>query len=247
MIRRALTFVLVAVAGLALSATPGCVIVLANAIPGNGQLTTTTRQVTGFTRVRLDGGLDADVREGPAFSCQVTADENLQGYVTAEVHGQTLVIGTRQGSLGFSRGSKAVVTLPKLRGLTTSGSGDATVEVGSAGAPLSLTSSGSGALDLTAGAAGDLDVNLSGSGDATLRGAAGHLAISTSGSGDVDGGHLVAQGADVATSGSGDVHLHLEGGRSSFHTSGSGDVSWTGHTQIEDVSVSGSGSVTHRS
>lgn len=245
MIRRALVFVLVVFGGVAAAATPGCIFVFAD-IPGSGHLTTTDRPVTGFTKVRLDGSLDADVREGQGYACRVVVDENLQGYVLTEVHGDTLVVRTDQGDIRPSRGARVEIVVPQLRGVTSDGSGDATIHVGTSEAPLSLASSGSGDLDFT-GNVGDLSVTLSGSGDATLRGVAGHLVVSTSGSGDLDAEALVARGADVSTSGSGDVTVHLEGGRSSFHTSGSGDVTWSGATRIEDVSTSGSGSITHDS
>jgi len=67
-------------------------------IQGSGILATESRDVAGFSRVRLDGVGHLIVEQGGAEALMVTADDNILALVTAEVHGDELRLGTEPGA-----------------------------------------------------------------------------------------------------------------------------------------------------
>jgi hypothetical protein len=208
---------------------------------GDGNKVTEPRAIAPFTAVRLEGSLDATVKVGGAQSVAVTIDQNLQKLVTTEVQGGTLVISTRD----VSWDGKGVVeiTVPALRAFTIEGSADVTIEGGQGDLKLGIEGSG----DLRwSGTAGSLDGSISGSGDLRLAGTAERASLSVAGSGDIRAGGLTVKGASVAVAGSGDVELTLDGGPLSVTIAGSGDVVWHGKAQVEQASVSGSGTIVRR-
>lgn len=214
-------------------------------VEGNGQKTTEKRDVAGFDAVALDGAIDAAVKVGPAHSVAVTIDSNLQQYVRTRLDGSRLVVDTDpKTDVRWKGKARVEVTLPALRALSTSGSGDAVVE-GGKGGDLVLETSGSGDVRWR-GDAAKLEVSTSGSGDVTLAGKAQALVARSSGSGDVRAKDLEVHDAEVRTSGSADVDLRLAGGVLRAWTSGSGDVSWSGDASNVEAHTSGSGDVRRR-
>ncbi len=208
---------------------------------GDGKKVTEPRAVAPFTAVRLEGSLDATVKVGGTQSVAVTIDQNLQKLVTMEVQGGTLVVSTRDAS--WDGKGLVELTVPTLRGFTIEGSADVTIEGGQGDLKLEIEGSG----DLRwSGTAGSLDGSISGSGDLRLTGTAERASLSVAGSGDIQAGGLTVKGASVAVAGSGDVELTLDGGSLSVSIAGSGDVVWHGTAQVEQASVSGSGSIQRR-
>lgn len=208
---------------------------------GDGQKVAQPREVGPFSRIRLEGSLDARVTVGPARAVSVTIDQNLQPLVETRVEGDTLVISAREAS--WQGEGRVDVSVPALRGLAIRGSGDAAIEGGEG--DLSLSISGSG--DLTwRGRAGALAAAVSGSGDMQLSGTATSVEISVAGSGDVRARELEAGRADVSVAGSGDVEVRLAGGPLRASVAGSGDVVWYGEGRVEQASSVGSGRIVHR-
>jgi hypothetical protein len=73
---------------------PGPEVVNGADIQGSGILATESREVAGFSRVRLDGVGHLIVEQGGAEALTITADDNLLPLVTAEVYGDELRLGT---------------------------------------------------------------------------------------------------------------------------------------------------------
>ncbi len=234
-----------ATCGLLLAGGAACPVPWPQVIDGDGHATTEAREVgAGFDAVETGGSMDVQVTVGPAPSVRITIDRNLQPYVLARVQGSRLILEQR-GSLRPRVRALAEVTMPALRAVSTSGSGGATVDGGSAGT-LSISTSGSGSVRWR-GQAELVTVSTSGSGRVVLAGRAGTLQVSTSGSGDVDGAGLTVSGdAEVSTSGSARVEVALAGGALRARTSGSGDVLYSGEARVVDAQTSGSGRVRRR-
>jgi hypothetical protein len=204
------------------------------------------REVTGtFSRIRVGGPFDVTVREGSPAAVVVQALPADQEKVNVEVKGDTLVVGsTGRWTWGGEpeRGAKPVVTvtLPELRGLDVSGSGDARAETGPAARDLGLSVGGSGSIAWK-GVAATLALAVSGSGDVKAEGPSRKLDVKVSGSGDV--AYSGTSGAvTVAVSGSGDVKLAGEAESLDVSTAGSGDVE-AGGFAVRDakVAIAGSG------
>jgi hypothetical protein len=208
---------------------------------GSGNKVTQNREVPAFDAVRLKGSLDVKIVVGSQRSLSVTIDDNLQELVTSTVTDGTLIVETKHVS--YHGVGRAEITVPSLKSLELSGSGDVTVDGGSGDLRLRLSGSG----DITWRAtAGKLDAALSGSGDLKLAGKADVATLHVSGSGDIEADDLVATSADVTISGSGDVGVTLAGGSLRASVSGSGDIVWHGSATVEDMRVHGSGSIERR-
>jgi hypothetical protein len=231
--RRALAVVLL------LAAVPGAA---EGRVRGNGEKTTTRRDVAPFTAVRLDTSLDVSVKVGPARSVAVTIDSNLQREIETRVDSGTLVVDARR-SLEYRGPAKVEITVPELRGFRIAGSGDVDIQGGKG--DLALEIDGSGDLRWS-GTAGALSVDIEGSGDVTLEGKADVLRAEIEGSGAIAASGLTARSADVEVDGSGDVDLTLAGGTLRAEVSGSGEVRWAGDATVEKASVSGSGDIARR-
>lgn len=208
---------------------------------GDGQKVTQPREVGEFSRVRLEGALDARVTVGPARAVSVTIDQNLQPLVQVRLEGDTLVVTARE--LSWQGDGRVDIAVPALRGFAIRGSGDARIEGGTG--DLALAISGSGDVDWR-GQADRLEAAVSGSGDMRLTGTAASVDISVAGSGDVLASDLRAGNADVSVAGSGDVQVRLTGGALRAAVAGSGDVVWYGEGRVERASTAGSGEIVHR-
>jgi len=209
---------------------------------GNGQPTTETRAVPSFDRIRLEGSTDVTVSVGEGPSVTVTIDSNLQPLLETVVKGNTLVIRA-EGRIRPKKDPKVAVTVPELRGVEISGSGDVTIEGGKGELALSIEGSG----DLRwRGEATELRAEIEGSGDIRLEGRADRLRAQVEGSGDVDASRLVATDAEAKVRGSGDVELNLAGGKLDATVEGSGDIRWRGTANVERARVAGSGEISRR-
>jgi hypothetical protein len=199
-----------------------------------------------FSRVRVAGPFHVTVREGSPAAVVVHAVPSDQEKVKVELKGDALVLGsTERWTWGETPKVAVAVTLPELRGLEVSGSGEARAETGPAARDLALTVGGSGSIAWK-GAAAALAIAVSGSGDVQAEGPAQRLEVHLSGSGHV--GYAGKSGpAKVAISGSGNVNLAGEGESLEASTSGSGDVEAKDFA-VRDakVSIAGSGDASLR-
>lgn len=210
-----------------------------------GALSTETRRVEGFTRIRLRAPVDARIESGGAFSVTVRLDASLQAHLITRVKGGTLVVETDAARFHPSHGARITIRLPRLRALEDDGSADVTVIGDLSALPVTLETDGSGDLDYR-GAAGTLKVVSRGSGDIDLSGAADHLVVRLSGSGDLKANTLLANDADVRLDGSADATVRLDGGDARFQVNGSGDLVWSGDATVKASTVHGSGSITRK-
>lgn len=213
-------------------------------VGGDGRKTTETRSVPGYTSIRLESSLDAEVKVGAPASVAVTIDSNLQPEIDVRVEGDTLVVGTRHAI--FYRGvGKVQIGVPALSELVLAGSGHTTID-GSSGGDLRLALRGSGSLRWNGGTARTLRADLDGSGDVFLSGAAGELQATINGSGNVQAAGLGATSARVRVAGSGNAELQLRGGTLDAEVTGSGNIRWSGEAGVERSSVTGSGRIARR-
>lgn len=204
--------------GLGLFALAGCQ--FEPPVVGSGTITSESREVTDYKRVRVVGSSKVTFQLASEYRCEITADDNLLPLIQSEVSGDELVIS-------FER----------------SISPSQTVEIALAGPALSefgIVGSGQFAADGVDAEAFKFVVT--GSGKAVLKGLTKDLDISISGSGSVSAAELTAENAKVRISGSGSADLDVS--RSlSVRVAGSGKVKYSGDAFVEQT-IAGSGSVT---
>ncbi len=189
-------------------------------LKGSGKLASESREVKGFTRIRLAGSTDCVVRVGGPFSVTITADDNILKIIRTEVVGETLEIEAEK-PYSCTQPIKVEITLPKLLGYSISGSGDAEIS----------------GVDSEA-----FEASISGSGDLTVSGRVDSLDASISGSGDMNLTALEAKRAEASIAGSGTIKLYATEALDAS-IAGSGDIRYLGGPKDVSKSVAGSGEV----
>jgi hypothetical protein len=214
------------------------VLLLSACIRGSGRLDTESRDVRDFDRVALTGSGELTLTQGETESLTGETDLNVMRYVTSEVRGGTLVLGTRSGVSVWPTRLRFTVGVRDLAGLTVSGSGDIVAERIDTDR-LEITTSGSGDVRVNELAAEEVEVRISGSGNVDVAGKVNDQELTLSGSGKYRAEDLRSEAVTLRISGSGSATLwvtdSLEG-----RISGSGSVSYYGDPTT-DVSTSGSG------
>ena len=197
-----------AIAALALA---GC------SIGDDGPRTTQTRDVAAFSHIDNQDSVDVRLHVGEPQRVRVRAGEKVIDDVRTEVHDGTLQVTFDHDGWG---GDSVVVdvSVPRLAGIETSGSGD---------------------IDADGVAADGFEVRSDGSADIAVAGTAARLAVDLDGSGDADLGELTAREARVLVSGSGDLDVRAAE-RLDVAVDGSGDVRYHGNPEVTR-NVDGSG------
>ena len=98
------------------------------AVRGSGKLVTESRDASNFDRVSLGGSGTVILIQGEEESLTIETDRNVMRYVTSEVRGGTLVLGTKSGVMVSPTQLRFTVSTKDLASLTTSGSGDIVAE-----------------------------------------------------------------------------------------------------------------------
>jgi hypothetical protein len=230
----------------------------AEIVLGNGKVETERRNVPAFKSISVSGSGTLRVHKG-GQKVEISCDSNILPYITTTVAGDELAIGFKP-FVGIRNPSKLQfeVTIPELRGVRLSGSGNAYVDAfeggsfsadisGSGGIKadldyesVSFNASGSGGFD-AAVKARDFRFRCSGSGKAFLRGSADVADVVISGSADLGGRDFAVEDARISVSGSGRIEI---GAKSKLDVTlrGSGDLRYWGNPTITQ-SVSGSGRI----
>ncbi len=155
-----------------------------------------------------------DVTVGADRSVTVTGDDNLVPLVVTRVDGDELVVETSE-SYTTEIGLTAVVTVPKLTGVSISGAGKGHVK--------GLSNEG-------------FEVDISGAAKLTLEGTTKTFSLDVSGASNVDATKLAAQ--DVKVSSSGASKLKVDAQKTlDVEVSGAGKVRYKGSpTVTKDIS-----------
>lgn len=204
---------------------------------------TVKRSVQGFTKVELHVPLDVTISPGKDFALVLELrDSDNASKITTEVRGDTLVISSNEHSLHLHGKNTVALTMPELRGVSLSGSGNVTVEGFDRGGDVALSIAGSGDINYS-GKSSAMTVSIAGSGNVKLSGTTGSLSVSIEGSGDFKGSSFSAKNASVEVDGSGDAELRVAGGAAQFAVNGSGDIRWSGEASAVSAVTRGSGSI----
>lgn len=199
-------------------------------ISGNGNVVEETRDISGFTSVKLSSGIDVLLSEGDHFEVRVEADENLIDVIETTLIGKTLEVGTENVNIRNAKSKKVHVTLPELSSLKISSAGDCK----------GLTLFHCDDLELGISSAGDLtlevearriDLGISSSGDAKLAGKADVFYASLSSAGDLSAFDLIAGEVKVDVSSAGDARVYATD-EISMSASSVGNIYYKGDAQV---------------
>lgn len=202
-----------------------------------------TRDVSGFNAVNFGIAGNLYISIGPAFKVTLEGDKDYLNEIETVVRDGKLQIRRDNYRLFNNERADIYITMPSIKGLGVSGSGQAKIESKVEADAFNLSVSGSGkvyAADLTADSFG---CSISGSGDVIIegKGSADNGKITISGSGNYSGGNFEIDHLTVNISGSGKCDCKA-GDSLTASISGSGNVYYSGQPKL-DVRASGSGHV----
>jgi Putative auto-transporter adhesin, head GIN domain len=193
-------------------------------IRGSGSVTSETRSVSGFKEVSLNGSGQLTIDQNGTESLTITADDNLLPYLTSEVSGNKLTLGTKEHTSVSP--SKDIVYKLTVKDLNT------------------IIIAGDGSADAKGIRTDQLKVVIAGSGSLSAAGTADQQEITIAGSGDYHGGNLKSRGVTISIMGSGNADLDASD-KLNATIMGSGDIKYSG-AAIVTQNVLGSGSVVKR-
>ncbi len=228
-----------------------------------------TRTVNSFTRISFRHSGKIYVKQGSPQKVELQGDKDILEKIETDVDGSRLVIGRKDtrwfGDWNDHDDITVYITVPKIEGLSVSGSGDLMSEGKITGDDMNLNVSGSGSVVVELDLTGELEADVSGSGNIEVKGSCKSFESDVSGSGKVQlaaniredadfgvsgSGRIIAKGSaasvNTAISGSGKVlAADLETRSCKVKISGSGDVEINVQDDLDAV-ISGSGSVSYR-
>ncbi len=199
----------------------GCGLLRAEVVTGSGDVATETRSVDNFTAVELAASGDVSIEFGETAALTIEADDNLLPYLTSDVRGDRLVLGTRANvDLVTQNPIRYFVTLRELTSVALPGSGN---------------------INIDSMQAHNVDFLLPGSGNIAAAGLADDVEVVLQGSGNVDLGDLQAATGNVRLNGSGNVTVWVTD-RLEAQLPGSGNIYYFGRPTVDD-SLTGSGNI----
>jgi len=211
-------------------------------ISGDGNISTSERNVSTFKKIRCSGSYDVELTQGSSSSLKIKTDGNILSYIVTDVDGDELNIHTKEGvNLHSSNKIKLYITTDKLEGFKLAGSGNVTTtNKFSGGDHLDLDISGSGNLHFDVNTP-SIQSSISGTGDIYISGETKDSKIEIAGSGNYHAEDLKAENATVRIAGSGDARLFAEHALD-INIAGVGSVYYKGNASVSQ-NIAGSGKI----
>jgi hypothetical protein len=209
-----------------------------------------TRNVKGFHAVRISGGIDLYLSQGPeAVAVSASREEYRDKIQTVVENGVLKIYLQNTGShmiWGFSNPKlKAYVSATTLDELKASGGSDVSLEGLIKSDKLGIHLSGGS--DLTGKVnIRDLSIDQSGGSDVDISGTVTNLTVDASGGSDLKGYDLEAETCTIEASGGSDAEITVSKTLNA-NASGGSDIYYKGSGVISQVRSSGSSSVKKRS
>jgi hypothetical protein len=219
---------------------PGCVVNIQDSVTGNGNVTSQTRDLPGFTGVKVGSGINVFLTQGETQHVEVEADENLLDWIRTEVEGSVLHIYTDK-NIRMARTKKVHITCKTIDRIDVSSAGDVT----------GLTPFKTERLDIDMSSAGDLkfeveardiSISISSAGSVTIKGKTDTLNADLSSAGDLNAFELEAKVGEVSVSSAGSARVFVTE-EASFRSSSAGDIDYRGEPRIREIHTSSAGSV----
>jgi hypothetical protein len=202
-----------------------------------------TRNVSDFSEVGFGIAGNLTIKIGSPFSVVLEGDKDYLSEVETVVKNGKLIIRCDNFRILRNQKVNVFITMPSIKGLGVSGSGEAKVENAVRADAFSASLSGSGKIYMKDLTSDSFYCNISGSGEVIVEGSGGadRGNVTISGSGNYTGGNFEIDKLTINISGSGGVDCKV-GDSLTSNISGSGNVVYSGNPKIDSRS-SGSGHV----
>ena len=213
-------------------------------VRGEGNVVRQERTVSDFDALSLSGIGEVVITQGDEEGLTIEGEENLLEYITTEVKGSTLEIGTQPNvNIVPTRDLRFELRVKSLNNISVSGVSNITADALS-GEKLEMSVSGAGNVDIDDLALTTLVVRSSGTGSFTLRGQADTQDITISGAGNYSAGDLQTRQTTIKVSGAGNGTVWASE-TLDVVISGLGKVEYYGSPSVQK-DISGAGSVESR-
>lgn len=195
----------------------------------------------GFDTVELNSAAQVTITAGPRFSVHADGDPRLLQRLTADVHGNRLMLGWTKGSVQVANQHIHVtITMPRVAGAAISGAGSMAIDRVDAPA-FSADVGGAGTIRVASLHAIRTTLVMGGTGEIVVAGSTTRLQASMSGVGTIDAANLSASTGQFDMSGVGRIRARVDG-PADVSLSGKGNVVVTGNPRCT-VHKSGLGSI----
>ncbi len=247
----------------------GCsgILVTRNGDADLGEKETRQYDITEFTNVDIGSAFSYEIIQSDTPSISIMAYDNMFDDISVTKEGQTLMIEKEGPWTMFNIGidgvdmPKAIISMPLLRNLNSSGATNGVVSGFSSMKTLDITVSGASSVELVEISYGDIYLNISGASDVTGALETGDIEIDVSGAssiqleGDANDIDIKADGAShlklsdftvndasVILSGATDCTLNMDG-RLDADLSGASRLEYIGEPTLGEIDISGASNI----
>lgn len=180
-------------------------------VRGSRTVVRETREVSGFSEIRIEMGADATLVQGDGESLVIEADDNLMQHIETRVEGDRLIVSsTLRWRMAPSRPVHLTIGFDTLSAIEVRGNSDIT------GANLDLD---------------ELTLSFAGNGSTDLQGRVDRQIIRVAGNAKIHNFDLISRAAEVDILGNGEVEVTAKE-TLSIQVSGNGKVTYAGDPQL---------------
>jgi hypothetical protein len=212
-------------------------------IYGEGPVTRESRDIEGFTGIRVSSGIDVIIKQGSGETVLVETDENLHEVIETEWRNDMLHVFS-EVNIKRAKSKKVFVTIRELNRIKITSAGDVIGEGKFTCKELEIDISSAGDLNLEVDAS-KIDISLSSSGDAKLTGRTGILVANLSSAGDLNAFGLESAVCRVTASSAGNARVWVTE-EIDASASSAGDIYYRGDPQTRNVRSSSAGGIHQR-
>ncbi len=210
-----------------------------NGIKGEGPIVEKEITMSSFNSVGLSINADVILAHGASQKIVIKGQKNIIENIKTNIKNDAWEIDFKKNAANF-KNVTIYITLPKLKNVAVSGSGNITSKSLFQADKMKVAISGSGDISLNVDTK-ELYCKISGSGGMKLKGKATEQNIAISGSGDISAFDLASETCTVSISGSGDCEVNVNN-KLKASIAGSGDIAYKGDPSVRS-SIAGSGDV----
>lgn len=212
---------------------------------GNGNITTTTREVSSFKKIRIEGIVPVVIsQDGSTEFVKVTTDENLQSMIEVKTNGDELLVKTKsESNIKGTNNTKVYININKLNQLNFNSVGSLQTSGALKLDRLEINSESVGKLDLQLNAK-YLKANLKSLGSNNLSGEVEEVRINNKSVGSLNAYGLKAKVLMIHNTAVGSAEVFAEK-EIYIRSSAIGTLFYKGAAEVKELSVEGIGKVKH--